>query len=146
NHVHHCGTDYFGAVGIFIGAAQEALVAHNLVHDTAYAGIVLSGNETPLKLARNNTVEFNHIHHAMQVAVDGAGIYVSFPHEGWGAALRGNLIHDLVRNPFNPRGAGGWDAAGIYLDGVRPDLGCKTYRVEDNVVYQTANPLFFCQC
>jgi hypothetical protein len=142
NYVHHCGTDYFGAIGIFVGCAQEVLVTHNLVHDVAYSGIVLSGNETPLKFARNNTVEFNHIHHAMRVAVDGAGIYVSFPHEGWGAAVRGNLIHDLVRNPFNPRDAGGWDAAGIYLDGVRPDLGCKSYQIESNVVYKTSSPLF----
>ncbi len=87
----------------------------------------------------------NHIHHVTKTAVDGAGIYVSFPHEGSGAAIRGNLIHDLVRNPFNPRGAGGWDAAGIYLDGVRPDLGCRNYRIENNIVYQTSNPLFFCQ-
>lgn len=146
NYVHHCGTDYFGAIGIFVGLTQEVLVTHNLVHDTAYAGIVLSGNETPLKFARDNTVEFNHIHHAMKTAVDGAGIYVSFPHEGSGAVIRGNLIHDLARNPFNPGGGGGQDAAGIYLDGVRPNLGCKTYLFENNVVYQTANPLFLNQC
>ena len=145
NYVHDCGTDYFGAVGIFVGAAQEAMVAHNLVHDISYAGIVLGGNETPLKFARNNTVEFNHIHHVMKVAVDGAGIYVSFPHEGWGALLRGNLIHDVQCNPFNPR-TGGY-CFGLYLDGVRPDLGCKTYRVEGNVIFGNANgPLFFCQC
>jgi len=147
NHIHDCGLDYCGAVGIFVGLTQEAVVSHNLIHDISYAGIVLGGNETPgPPFARNNTVEYNHIHDVMKVAVDGAGIYVSFPQAGWGAAIRGNLIHDLRRNPANPRGAGGWSAAGIYLDGVRAELGCRGYRFEKNVVYRTENPLFFCQC
>jgi len=142
NHVHHCGSDYFGAVGIMVSSTQDALVSHNLIHDLAYAGIVLCGNETPRKFARNNRVEFNHIHHVMQVAMDGAGIYASFPHEGDGAVLRGNLIHHLARNIYNPRPAGGYSAAGIYMDGVRWYLGCKTYTVEENVIFQTHNPLF----
>ena len=146
NHVFDCGLDYFGAIGIFAGQTQEAAVAHNLIHDVAYAGIVLSGNETPLPpLARNNTIEYNHIHDVMKVAVDGAGIYVSFPQAGWGAAVRGNWVHDIRHNPSNPRGFGPWSAAGIYLDGVRPDLGCRGYLFEKNVVYRTDQALFFCQ-
>jgi hypothetical protein len=147
NHIHHCGLDYFGAIGIFVGLTQDALVAHNLVHDVAYSGIVLSGNEAPgPPFARNNTVAYNHIHDVMKVAVDGAGIYVSFPQADRGAVIRGNWIHDLRRNPHNPRDAGPWSAAGIYLDGVRADLGCRGYRFEKNVVYGTESPLFFCQC
>ncbi len=144
NHVHDCGIDYFGAVGILLGQTQEAIVAHNLIHDIAYAGIVLCGNEAPgPPFAKNNTVEYNHIHDVMKVAVDGAGIYVSFPQADRGAAIRGNWIHDVRRNPANPREAGPWSAAGIYLDGVRPYLGCPGYRFEKNVVYRTDNPLFF---
>ena len=79
----------------------------------------------------------------MKTAVDGAGIYVSFPQADRGAAIRGNWIHDVRRNPANPREAGPWSAAGIYLDGVRPYLGCPGYRFERNVVYRTDNPLFF---
>ena len=82
----------------------------------------------------------------MKVAVDGAGIYVSFPQADRGAAIRGNWIHDLRRNPANPREAGPWSAAGIYLDGVRPNLGCRGYHFEKNVVYGTEGSLFFCQC
>jgi hypothetical protein len=147
NHIHDCGLDYFGAIGIFLGLTQDALVAHNLIHDVAYSGIVLSGNEAPgPPFARNNTVAYNHIHDVMKVAVDGAGIYVSFPQADRGAVIRGNWIHDLRRNPHNPRDAGPWSAAGIYLDGVRADLGCRGYRFEKNVVYGTESPLFFCQC
>ena len=120
-------------------------MVHNLIHDVAYAGIVLSGNEVPgTPFAKNNTVAYNHIHDVMKVAVDGAGIYVSFPQGDRGGLIRGNWIHDLRRNPDNPRDAGPWSAAGIYLDGVRPDLGCRGYRFEKNVVYATDSPLFFC--
>lgn len=150
NHVHDCGSDYVGAVGICAVLMQDSVIAHNLIHDISYAGIVLSGNETPepdyAKFAKSATVEYNHIHDVMRVAVDGAGIYASFPHAGSGAAIRGNLIHDLRPNRSNPREAGPWSAAGIYLDGVRPPLGCRDYRIEDNVVYKTTAPLFFCAC
>jgi hypothetical protein len=147
NHIHDCGLDYFGAIGIFLGLTQGALVAHNLIHDVAYSGIVVNGNEAPgPPFAGNNTVAHNHIHDVMKVAVDGAGIYVSFPQADRGAAIRGNWIHDLRPNPHNPRGTGPWSAAGIYLDGVRADLGCRGYQFEKNVVYGTESPLFFCQC
>ena len=92
-------------------------------------------------MAKNNTVEYNDIYHVMQTAVDGAGIYVSFPQSGRGALVRGNWIRDLRPAPPKIRGCGG----GIYLDGVRPELGCRGYRFEGNVVYRTANPLVFCQ-
>jgi len=122
NYIHHCGRDYFGAVGIFLGITQEAMVAHNLIHDIAYNGIVLAGNETPFKFARNNTVEYNHIHDVLQVARDGGAIYVSFPHEGWGAVIRGNLVHDIPQS------------SGLSLDGCIPSLGVKNYQFVSNVV------------
>jgi hypothetical protein len=132
NHIHDCGMAYFGAIGIFLGLTQDAVVAHNLVHDTAYSGIVICGNEDPkLPFARNNTVEYNHIHHVMQVTVDGAGIYLSFPQGGWGTLVRGNLIHDLGHGH------------GVYLDGVFP-RGVRNYRLEENVMY--GSDLFLNAC
>ena len=47
NHVHDYGLDYFGSIGIFITLVQDCVVAHNLIHEGAYSGIVLSGNEVP---------------------------------------------------------------------------------------------------
>lgn len=132
NHIHHCGLDYFGAVGVFLALAQDSVVAHNLIHDISYIGIVISGNESAkLPFARNNTVEFNHIHDVMQVAADGGGIYPSFPQADRGAVIRGNLIHDVKHNPF----ARGSPSNGFFLDGVRPDLGCGNYQFADNVIY-----------
>jgi hypothetical protein len=147
NHVHDCGLDYFGAVGIFIGLAQEAVIAHNLIHDIAYSGIVLSGNEDKsLPFARDNVVECNHIHDVLKAAVDGAGIYVSFPQAGSGAAIRRNWIHDLRPSPCNSRDTGPWSRPGIYLDGVRPHLGVKGYHFQGNVVYACGEPLFLLHC
>jgi len=130
NTIHHCGTDYFGAIGIFLGITQEAMVAHNLIHDIAYNGIVLSGNETPLKFARNNTVEYNHIHDVLQTAVDGGGIYLCFPHEGWGAVIRGNFLHDIRHNGV----AGGNGSNGFFLDDVTQALRLKNYQFVSNVI------------
>jgi hypothetical protein len=144
NSIHHCGTDYFGAIGIFLGITQEALVAHNLIHDIAYNGIVMVGNETPLKFARNNTVEYNHIHDVLQTAVDGGGIYLSFPHEGWGAVIRGNFVHDIRHNAV----AGGCGSNGFFLDGVTPALGVKNYQFVSNVICKVqdgAVRMFNCQ-
>lgn len=123
NHIHDCGMTYFGAIGIFLALAQNAVVAHNLIHDTAYSGIVVCGNEDlQLPFARDNTVEYNHIHHVMKVTGDGAGIYLTFPQAGWGALVRGNLIHDLGRGH------------GVYLDGPS-GRGVSNYRIEKNVMY-----------
>jgi hypothetical protein len=130
NTIHHCGTDYFGAIGIFLGLTQEAVVAHNLIHDIAYNGIVITGNSTPLKLSRNNTVEYNHIHNVLQTAVDGGGIYLSFPHEGWGAVIRGNFVHDIRHNGV----AGGPGSNGFFLDDVTQALRLKNYQFVSNVI------------
>jgi hypothetical protein len=146
NYIHNCGLDYFGSVGITISGTQEALVAHNLIHDISYAGIVITGNEAPQHIARNNTIEYNHIYHVQTVAVDGGGIYCTFPHDGWGAAIRGNLIHDIAYNPAARREIGGWSAPGIYMDGAPNGLGCKNYLLENNVIYNIHTPLFKLGC
>src|SRR5208282_2218572 len=124
NHIHGCGMDYFGGVGILFAMTQDSLVAHNLIHDTAYSGIVICGNEDPsVPFARNNTIEYNHLYRVQNMAVDGGGIYASFPQAGRGAAIRGNLIHDIVYNPFARGEIGGWSAPGIYMDGAPDGLG-----------------------
>jgi hypothetical protein len=131
NHVHDCGLGYYGAVGIFFGLVQNAVIAHNLVHDTAYTGLVLCGNEDPaLPFARDNLVEYNHVHHVMKVTVDGSGIYLSFPQAGWGAVVRGNLFHDTGHG------------AAVYFDPVGRAHGCAGYRLEGNVFGHTGHPMY----
>jgi hypothetical protein len=131
NHIHDCGMGYYGAIGIFFGLIQNAVIAHNLIHDTAYTGLVLCGNEDPaLPFAKDNLVEYNHIHHVMKVTVDGSGIYLSFPQAGWGALVRGNLFHDTGHG------------AAVYFDPVGRPHGCAGYRLEGNVFGHTGHPMF----
>jgi len=100
---------------------QDSVVAHNLIHDIAYCGLVEGGNESPMKLAKNNIVEYNHIYRTMQVPADGAGLYTSFPHLGSNSIIRANLIQDGTEH---------WAAAGLYLD-----LNCYGVIFDHNVVY-----------
>jgi hypothetical protein len=145
NHIHHCGADYFGSTGICTGMMQDSVISHNLIHDLPYSGIVMSGNQDlGLPFAKNNTIEYNHIYEVQKVAVDGSGIYVSVLQSPPGSILRGNLIHDIRTNPFNPRQP--WNSPGLYLDGCWPEVGCKTFQIENNVIYHTDTPVFFCQC
>ncbi len=138
NYVHHCGMVDYGAVGICLFSSQDSVVAHNLIHDTAYFGIGVAGSQDPkVPFARNNTIEYNHIYNAMQVTVDGAGLYVTFAQADRGCLIRGNLLHDIVPNRFNSRAVGPYSATGIYLDGS--NSGCS---YENNVVYQATSALF----
>ncbi|MCX6625191.1 MAG: right-handed parallel beta-helix repeat-containing protein, partial [Acidobacteria bacterium] len=133
NHIHHTGQEYFGAIGIWIGFAGSTTVSHNLLHDMPYTGISVGwdwgSRPTP---ARQNRIEYNHIHHVMQQLSDGGGIYTL----GWqpGTVLRGNLIHDTDRLH------GRADQNGIFFD-----QGSKGYLVEDNIIFRTpgGGPLRF---
>lgn len=80
------------------------------------------------------------------MAVDGGGIYGSFPHADRGIVIRGNLIHDIVPNLVARGNVGGWSAPGIYLDGAPQGLGFKNYLLDGNVVYRVHTPLFLLGC
>jgi hypothetical protein len=139
NHIHHCGTDYFDAVGIVAATVRQSVVAHNLVHDVAYSGVVVEGyvpNDEPA-LAGDNTIEYNHVYNVMKVCNDGAGIYVVLPQTGRGAVIRHNLVHEVQTNPYNGRTG---HSFGVYLD-----VESKNYHLQNNVVCRCANgPLHFC--
>jgi hypothetical protein len=135
NHVHHCGMDYFGAVGILLFPSHQTVIAHNLIHDTAYLGIGIAGSQDPkVMFDGDNVIEYNHLHDTMTTTVDGAGIYITFAHHGQGTLVRGNLIHDTAP------GKGRVPSAGLYLDG-----SCSGCRFEQNVIYRNsaAGPLIF---
>ena len=123
NHVHHCGADYYGAVGIAQFIVQDCVIANNLIHDTAYFGMGVAGSQDPkVPFVKNNLIERNHIHSAMRVTVDGAGMYVAMAHYDRGTVIRDNLIHDIVNT--GPCG-------GLYID--TNNTGCH---YSNNVVYQ----------
>ena len=141
NYVHHCGTDYYGAVGITLCLAEEAVIAHNLIHDTAYLGMGVAGSQDPkAPFGGSHRIEFNHIHDAMKVTVDGASLYITFAHLGRGILVRGNLIHDTGYGSGDEKWGVHPPSAGIYLDG-----NCSGGHFEQNVLYRNlaAGPLIF---
>lgn len=114
NAVRHCliertGRRFFGAVGVWIGLAERTTVAHCEIRDLPYTGVSVGWrwDETPTP-CRDNVVEANNIHHVMQELSDGGGIYTLGLQPG--TVLRGNAIHDIVRN------AGRAPSNGMFLD------------------------------
>ena len=129
-HIHNLGNLYKEAVGIWIGQSYDNRVDQNYIHDCYFVGI--SVGETwgyERSLAKNNTVEFNHIHH-VGLRSDGDGPLLNDKGAIYslgvqpGTVIRSNLIHDI--DAFN---YGGW---GIYLD-----AGSSQIVVENNLVYRT---------
>jgi len=135
NYVHHCGADYYGAVGILLFSCQDTVVSHNLVHDTAYIGMCVAGSQDPkLAFARNNVIEHNHVHDAMKVTTDGAGLYVTFAQLDRGCIVRSNLIHDTHGNPAGRLEQNMGEhppSGGLYLDG-----NSSGGHYENNVLYR----------
>ena len=129
NHVHATGVEYMGAIGIWVGFAQRALVAHNEVHDTPYTGISLGWQWNPQPTpCKQNTVEWNHIHDVMKNLGDGGGIYTLGFQPG--TVIRGNHIHDVRRSRY---------AQAAPNNGMFIDEGSKGFLFERNVIYRTAH-------
>ena len=127
NHIHHVGEIYWHSPGIFIWQSGENRIANNLVHNTNYTAIIISGFMTdffargggrelvptmrkhelkglPRKPeteqvkaflhSRNNIIELNEIHHAMEKMADGNAIYIRGA--GVNNIIRRNYIHHLM--------------------------------------------------
>lgn len=139
-YIHDCCVEYMGGVGVFVGYTDGTRIAHNEICRLPYSGISVGwgwGEEdaggmrhyqqpfwydTPTP-ARNNCIEFNHIHHVMWPMQDGGGIYTLGNQPG--TIIRGNHIHD---NPGMP--------GGIYLD-----EGSGFIEVTSNLVYNVPRPM-----
>jgi hypothetical protein len=141
NTVHDVCVEYKGGVGIFAGYTEATRLAHNEIYNLPYSGISMGwgwGEEDagggspsyyqPFKYdtptaAKDNRIEFNHIHHVMTERDDGGGIYTLSIQPG--TVIAGNHIHDAKGNP-----------GGIYLD-----EGSGFIEVTGNLVYRVNNPM-----
>ncbi len=131
NHVHACGIEYYGAIGIWVGLAQRAILSHNLVHDLPYSGISVGWQWNPNPTAcRENTVEYNHVYDVMNRLCDGGCIYTLGLQPG--TVIRCNHLHDVHRSAL---------AQGAPNNGMFIDQGSKGYLFERNVIYNTAAQL-----
>ncbi len=106
NHIHHCGELFFGGTGVVNANGVKTHIAHNLIHDMPYCGV--RGGDWGLRL--DEVIEFNHIHHVMNMLNDGACVFNC----GIGSIIRNNVVHDSYG--FDDQG---W---GLYLDEFRTDV------------------------
>lgn len=137
NHVHACGRDDYGAVGIWVGMSQRTRVAHNLVHDLPYTGISVGWQWNPQPTAcKEHLVEYNHVYDVMNRLCDGGCIYTLGFQPG--TIIRGNHLHDVHRSQL---------AQGAPNNGMFIDEGSKGFLFEQNVIYNTSAELVrFNQC
>ena len=137
NHVHDCGAEYYGAVGIWVGFTQRTVVAHNLVHSLPYSGISVGWQWNPQPTAcKENVIENNHVYDVLGRLCDGGCLYTLGFQPG--TVIRGNHFHGAARSQF---------AQGAPNNGIFIDQGSKGYLFERNVIYDTAaEPVRFNQC
>ena len=122
-YVHDNGKSDWGAYGIISSYSQETRIAHNLVEQQPYSGIVACMTWFAFPSGRDYkvTIEANHIRHVMRKLHDGGGVYVK---DGLArsSTIRGNLIHDIGDDKALENNA-------IFLDDN--SYGCH---LEDNMV------------
>ncbi len=126
-HVQRCGQILFGSVGIWIGIAQNTLIAETELHDLPYSGVSVGWRwDDQPSGCQDNRIVGNHIHHVMQVLSDGGGIYTLGRQPG--TVLQQNYIHDI------PLNSGRAQSNGIFMD-----EGSTEILVAENRISQTAN-------
>ena len=132
NRIQHCGRQFFGAVGVWVGLARGTRIEHNEIAHHPYTGVSLGWMWNPTSTpAGGNIVSNNHIHHVMQVLSDGGGIYTLGRQPG--TKLVSNVIHDV------PLNAGRAESNGMFLD-----EGSDRIEIDGNVIYGTVrSPLRF---
>jgi hypothetical protein len=140
NSISRVGQEYTDAVGVFYGYTEGTVIAHNEIFAIPYSGI--SGGwgwgmtdadggayvdvfkwSTPTT-AKNNRIEYNHIHDVNLLRDDGGCIYILGRQPG--TIIRGNHVHHSVQGH------------GIYLDEGSGDI-----EVSSNQIYQVRNALNF---
>jgi parallel beta-helix repeat protein len=153
NHIHHVGRIYSHSAGIMVWQSGDNRIANNLIHNTPYTGIIISGCMTdfftkngrelgrtirrheiaglpknpeledvrPYLHTRNNTIEYNEIHHAMEMLGDGNAIYIRGA--GAGNVIQRNYIHHLV-------------APMIMQAAIRTDGGQTDTLIAENLIYK----------
>ncbi len=137
NTIGHCrvanaGQVFYGAIGIWIGFAQQTTVSDSTICDMPYTGISCGWIWNPKPtVAREQRILNNDIGRCMQVLSDGGGIYtLGFQPD---SVLSGNYIHDI------PLNAGRAESNGMFLD-----EGTKGFTIENNFIHGTdKSPLRF---
>jgi hypothetical protein len=116
NQIYHIGEAEWSARAIAISGSGN-LIAHNLIHHTPYNGMSLGG-------AGDNIIEYNEIHHVMEVLGDGNALYIITDQKNM---VRYNYIHDMM-NPHS--------SSALRTDGVGAS---KNIIFQGNIMYRIVN-------
>jgi hypothetical protein len=108
NTIHDGTSVYMGAPAIWVGQSSGNRVAHNEIHGPFEWAISVGWNwgYMPPNRARDNVVEYNHVHHLGRSPLGTHGA-LYFLGVSPGTVVRYNLIHHI---------AGGGSGSGIVLD------------------------------
>ncbi|MBP2302913.1 right-handed parallel beta-helix repeat-containing protein [Azospirillum picis] len=131
NTIEHIGEIIKGGAGIGGVGSSNALISHNDISDAPRYGVSLKEWDDG-QLNRNNTVQFNRIHHVGQETADGGGIeMLGRSGAATGSVIRGNEVIDTGGLATDANGSWltdhkGW---GISLDDLTSGV-----TVRDNLV------------
>jgi len=117
NSLHDLGLVSASAVGI-VGGGTRSAVRRNVIHDTPYSGMCVSGTET--------VIEENLLYRCMLVHHDGAAIYMG---GGQRCIIRRNLARDMAEV------GQGYGVSAYYLDEK-----CQNCVVAQNVAINIPHP------
>jgi hypothetical protein len=117
NAIHDIGLVSASAIGI-VGGGSKSLVRRNVIHDTPYSGMCVSGTET--------VIEENLLYRCMLVHHDGAAIYMG---GGQRCIIRRNVARDMAEV------GAGYGVSAYYLDEK-----CQNCVVAENVSINIATP------
>lgn len=124
NTISKVAQEYTGGAGINATFVNSIVIEHNEISDTPYAGInVGAGFSDTTTNLQDNSVQYNHVHHVMQLHDDGGGIYANAKQSG--TVFSYNYVHDIVRSEW----AEAWAMGAFYLDN-----GSSYMAVENNVI------------
>jgi hypothetical protein len=111
NYVHHVTTEFQGGIGIVGGYPRQISIEHNEVAYVNYSGISVGyGWTSTVNAMMSNKINFNDLHHVVQIMADGAAIY-TLSNQQPASEMQYNYLHDYVSSQWADYGSNG-----IYLD------------------------------
>jgi hypothetical protein len=134
NHITRAAQEDHGCVGIGYGYAEATTIRHNEVCCLPWTGIHCGwGWTTKHSVSRDNVIRGNHVHHVVQLLIDGAAIYTL-------SCQPGTVIEDNHLHAIHKSAVADWrpesDATGVYLDcpGIYIDEGSGGMTVRNNLI------------
>jgi hypothetical protein len=134
NYISAVAQEDHGCVGIGYGYTEATTIQHNEICFLPWTGIHCGwGWTTKHSAAKDNIIRSNHVHHIMQLLIDGAAIYTLSCQPG--TLIEKNYLHAIHKSEianWRPEN----DSTGVYLEcpAIYIDEGSGGMTVWDNLV------------